>query len=35
LALCHDWGDLTPKWHRSLELLSKQVMPALSDLDIC
>ena len=33
LALCHDWGDMTPKWHRSLELLSKEVLPALSDLD--
>ena len=33
LALCHDWGDMTPKWHKSLELLSKEVLPALSDLD--
>ena len=33
LALCHDWGDMTPKWHRSLELLSREVLPALSDLD--
>ena len=33
LALCHDWGDMTPKWHRSLELLSKEVLPTLSDLD--
>ena len=33
LALCHDSGDLTPGWDRSLELLSKEVLHAPSNLN--
>ena len=32
LPICHDWGKDTKKWHRSLELLVKEVQPALKDL---
>ena len=29
LPLCHDWEDERPKWLRSLELLAKDVVPAV------
>ena len=33
LVQTNDWGRDAPKAHRSLELLAKEVLPALSDLD--
>jgi alkanesulfonate monooxygenase SsuD/methylene tetrahydromethanopterin reductase-like flavin-dependent oxidoreductase (luciferase family) len=32
LPLCHDWEGDRKKWFRSLELMSKEVLPALQDL---
>ena len=29
LIVCHDWGRDQKKWYHSLELLSKEVLPAL------
>ena len=33
LPLCHDWEGDRNKWFRSLELLAKEVLPNLPDLD--
>ena len=34
LVQTNDWGRDTSKAHRSLELLAKEVVPALADLDL-
>ena len=33
LPLCHDWGRNRDQWYRSMELMTKEVQPALADLD--
>jgi limonene 1,2-monooxygenase len=33
LVLCHDWGDDRAKGLRSLELLAKETLPQLDDLN--
>ena len=30
LLMCHDWGEDRPKWFRSLELMSTEVLPAIN-----
>ena len=32
LLVCHDWGKDQKKWYHSLELMAKEVLPALQDL---
>ena len=32
LIICRDWGRDQKKWYRSLELMAKEVLPALQDL---
>ena len=32
LIQTNDWGKDTKKWHRSLELLAKEVLPGVQDL---
>ena len=32
LLVCHDWGRDQKKWYRALELMAKEVLPALQDL---
>ena len=32
LLVCHDWGRDTSKWYHSLELMAKEVLPALNEL---
>ena len=33
LPQTHDWGRDMPKWYRSMELMSKEVMPAIENLN--